>query len=245
MSLDICAFRENNNIPEHIAIIMDGNGRWAQKRSLPRAMGHRAGMRVLHDIVEACGEIGVGFLTVYAFSTENWERPREEVNFLMALFSEYVDKEIGNLLKKNVRLGFIGCLNELPPLVIEKINFAEEKTKGCTGLYLNIAINYGGRKEITEAVRKIAQRVIRGEISVSDISDLTISENLYTYNIPDPDLLIRPSGELRISNFLLWQTAYTEFWISDVLWPDFTVEDLSMAIIEFNRRSRRYGGLGQ
>ncbi|MDR3592793.1 MAG: isoprenyl transferase [Negativicutes bacterium] len=230
-------------LPRHIAVIMDGNGRWAQKRGLPRSFGHRAGVEALRDIVTAASEIGIGVLTTYAFSTENWKRPADEVNLLMTLFSEYLDNEIDELHSNKVQIRFIGKIDGLAASLQRKIDQAQKLTGGNTGLILNIAVNYGGRAEIVRAVQAIAQKVLAEEISPADISEETIKNQLYTPDIPDPDLLIRPSGDLRISNFLLWQSAYAELWFTEVKWPDFKPEHLVQAILDFQRRERRFGGL--
>lgn len=230
-------------IPQHIAIIMDGNGRWAQKRGLPRTMGHRAGVEALREVIKTCDEIGVQYLTLYAFSTENWKRPKEEVNVLMALLQEYLKREIDELHEKNVRIKFLGRLKELPTGAQNQIRIALEKTMNNTGLQVNIALNYGGRAEIIDAVKAIAQEVQKGSLEPSDINEKVFSSFLYEPETPDPELLIRPSGELRISNFLLWQIAYTELWITDVLWPDFRKEHLFQAIYDYNHRHRRFGGI--
>lgn len=232
-----------NPIPGHIAIIMDGNGRWAQKRGLPRTAGHRAGMEALKKIVEACMEIGVQYLTVYAFSTENWKRPRDEVDALMGLLIEYIDKELTRLNKNGIRVRAIGGLEDLPKDAVKSIKKAEKETGANEKLNLQIALNYGGRKEMVDAVKSIADQVLAGSIPVDSINEEVISRHLYTKGIPDPDLMIRPSGELRLSNFLIWQSAYTEFVVTNVLWPDFTREELIKAIYHYQSRQRRFGGL--
>ncbi|HHY60974.1 MAG TPA: isoprenyl transferase [Clostridia bacterium] len=231
------------NLPRHIAIIMDGNGRWAQKRNMPRAAGHRQGVESLKRIVEACLELGIEILTVYAFSTENWKRPKEEVDILMNLLVEYLQKEIANLEQQGVRICPIGEISKLPATAVRELEEAQERTKHNHRLILNVALNYGGRAEIARAVKEIAQLVREGKISPEDITEDTISDHLTTRGMPDPDLLIRPSGEYRISNFLLWQIAYTEFWFTDTLWPDFSKEDLLEAIRAYQKRERRFGGL--
>jgi len=230
-------------IPQHIAIIMDGNGRWAQKRGMPRNLGHRAGVEALRRIVKTASDIGVKTLTAYAFSTENWKRPEEEVGFLMKLFVESLDSEIEGLHANKVVIRFMGKLDELAPQLQAKIAAAEKRTAENTGLILNLAINYGSRAEIVHAVRSIAQEVVDGHLEIDSISPQTISQNLYTASLPDPDLLIRPSGDLRISNFLLWQMAYTEFWFTEINWPDFTSDLFIQAILDFQSRDRRFGGL--
>ena len=230
-------------LPKHIAIIMDGNGRWAQKRGLPRTLGHRAGVETLRAIVTAASEIGVGVLTTYAFSTENWKRPADEVNLLMSLFSEYLDNEISELHENKVQIRFIGKIDGLAKSLQHKIDQAVQMTAGNTGLILNIAVNYGGRAEIVRAVQIIAQKALNKEILPADITEDTIKKELYTPDIPDPDLLIRPSGDLRISNFLLWQSAYAELWFTNLNWPDFKPKHLIQAILDYQQRERRFGGL--
>jgi undecaprenyl diphosphate synthase len=232
-----------DRMPRHIAIIMDGNGRWANSRGLPRFFGHKAGVESLRDIVRACSEFNIHVLTVYAFSTENWKRPQEEINILMDLLVEYLYKEIDELCDEGVRVNPIGKLGELPESVIKALQMAVERSSRNKGLILNLALNYGGRTEIIEAVRTIATKVKDGVLSVEQIDGNTISEHLYTSGQPDPDLLIRPSGDFRISNFLLWQLAYTEFWHTPVMWPDFRRVHLINAIAEFQRRDRRFGGV--
>ncbi len=230
-------------LPTHIAIIMDGNGRWATRRGLPRAMGHRAGVESLREIVKTCSSLGIGYLTVYAFSTENWKRPAIEVNILMDLLVEYLNKEIEDLHENNVRVRAIGRINELPEKARGALNQAEKRTEDNEGLILNLALNYGGRNEITAAVKQMACDVAVGKLNPDDIDENIISNYLYTAGMPDPDLLIRPSGEQRISNFLLWQAAYSEFWYSPVLWPDFRKEHLLEAVVDYQNRQRRFGGL--
>ncbi len=232
-----------SRLPGHVAIIMDGNGRWANRRGLPRVFGHRAGVESLRDIVKACSELKIKVLTVYAFSTENWKRPQEEVNVLMDLLVEYLNNEIEELCKNGVRINPIGRLQDLPVSSLEALSMAAERSRTSQGLVLNIAFNYGGRTEITDAVRAIAAKVKEGTYNIEQIDDNLISNHLYTAGQPDPDLLIRPSGDFRISNFLLWQLAYTEFWLTNVLWPDFRRVHLLEAIVEYQRRERRFGGL--
>lgn len=232
------------NLPYHVAIIMDGNGRWAQKRNMPRAMGHRQGVESLREIVEACLELGIKILTVYAFSTENWKRPKEEVDILMNLLVEYLQKEISSLHQQGVRINPIGEISRLPLPAIRELEKAQAKTKHNDRLILNVALNYGGRAEIVQAVKEIAGLIKEGKIQPDEITEEIISNHLATRAMPDPDLLIRPSGEYRISNFLLWQIAYTEFWITDTLWPDFRKEHLLEAIRAYQKRERRFGGLG-
>jgi undecaprenyl diphosphate synthase len=230
-------------VPRHVAIIMDGNGRWAQKRGLPRTFGHRAGAEALRAIVRTAAELRIGVLTTYAFSTENWKRPAEEVDLLMNLFSDYLDNEIDELNDNGIRVLFSGKTEELAPGLKDKIDRAERVTAANTGLVLNIAVNYGGRAEITRAVQLIAAAVAAGRLKAEDISEEVIGSHLYTAGLPDPDLLIRPAGDQRISNFLLWQAAYAEFWFTDINWPDFRPEHLIAAVADFQRRDRRFGGL--
>ncbi|HBS59552.1 MAG TPA: isoprenyl transferase [Firmicutes bacterium] len=234
---------DKNRIPKHIAIIMDGNGRWAQKRGMPRAFGHRAGVEALRDTVKLCSELGVQILTVYAFSTENWKRPKEEVNMLMNLLIEYLQKEVDELHNQRVQVRFVGETGSLPQPVQREIARARDITGKNQGLILNIAVNYGGRKEIVEGVKKIYQDLAAGMLTLAEVDDRLFANYLYTGGLADPDLLIRPSGDYRVSNFLLWQLAYTEFWFSDILWPDFSRQDLMQAIHDFQCRDRRFGGL--
>ena len=225
-------------LPTHIAIIMDGNGRWAKKRSLPRTAGHVAGAKTFKNIARYCNKIGLKYLTVYAFSTENWKRPRDEVKGIMNLLRDYL-KDAENFKDENIKVNFIGDRTPLAEDIKELMKKNEEGSKDATGLTLNIAINYGGRAEITNAVKKIVNSGVKAE----DITEDLISQNLYTYGIPDPDLIIRPSGEYRLSNYLIWQSAYSEYWFSNVLWPDFTPKHLEKAIEEYNHRNRRFGGV--
>ena len=242
---NIKMFREiqQKPLPAHIAIIMDGNGRWANKIGKPRNFGHSQGIKTLKERVKDASNIGIKVLTLYAFSTENWKRPQTEVNFLMKLFSDYLDSEIEELNENNVKLKFIGIIEGLSHSLQNKIKQAEMKTAKNTGLILNLAVNYGGRSEITLAVKKIAAKIKNNEISVDDINEEIINNHLYTSDLPDPDLLIRPSGDFRISNFLLWQLAYTEFWFSNVNWPNFSREHFIEAIKDFQKRDRRFGGI--
>ena len=233
-------FRKKENgerkLPVHIAIIMDGNGRWAQKRALPRTAGHVAGSENFKTIARYCNKIGIKYLTVYAFSTENWKRPQGEVDAIMNLLRDYL-KDSVNFKSENIKLQFIGNLSALPEDIIALMENAENESKDATGLVVNMAVNYGGRDEIVAAVKEI---VNSGE---TEITEELIGEKLYTRGIPDPDLIIRPSGEYRLSNFLIWQCAYSEFWFSNVLWPDFKPKHLEEAIDAFNLRDRRMGGL--
>ncbi|NNV01837.1 isoprenyl transferase [Brevibacillus sp. MCWH] len=233
----------SGQIPHHVAVIMDGNGRWAKKRNLPRVAGHRAGMKTVKEVVKAADEIGVQYLTMYAFSTENWKRPRDEVDFLMRLPQEFLSTELEELVERNVRVRMVGSREQLPPYTIQALETAEHRTRNNTGLQLNFALNYGARKEIVEAVKDIAARLQAGEIDLEQLNEDVISRHLYTSEIPDPDLLIRTSGEIRLSNFMLWQLAYTELWFTEVLWPDFTREHFYQAIVEYQGRARRYGAV--
>jgi undecaprenyl diphosphate synthase len=229
--------------PTHVAIIMDGNGRWARARGLPRAAGHRRGADAVRRTVRAAGELGIGYLTLYGFSSENWKRPADEVDDLMKLLRIYLRGEIADLHRNNVRMRVIGNRQRLAPDIISLIDHAEQQTAANSGLTLVIALNYGGRDEITEAVRALVERVAAGRLSCAAISEGEIAASLTTAGIPDPDLIIRTSGEKRLSNFLLWQSAYSELLFLDVLWPDFAKADLEHAITEFHRRDRRYGAV--
>ena len=233
---------KNITIPKHIGIIMDGNGRWAKKRMLPRNMGHKKGAEVFQDITRYCNELGLESVTFYAFSTENWKRPAEEVNGIMSLLKEYLIKAF-DYEKENNRVVFLGDKSAFSGELLELMLDIEEKTKDRIGMTLNIALNYGARNEIVSAAKAIAEKVKNGQLAVEDITEDVFSDHLYTKGQPDPDFILRPSGEKRISNFLLWQIAYSEFVYMDVLWPDFTRKDLDEAIIEFNRRNRRFGGV--
>jgi undecaprenyl diphosphate synthase len=240
---NLLAHVDKGKIPAHIAIIMDGNGRWARKRGLPRTAGHRAGVESLKAVVEGCGTLGVKYLTVYAFSTENWKRPQEEVNVLMNLISEYIDKELETLCNKGIKVDIIGQIEYLPVSAQKSIQKAKETTRDNKKLVLNLALNYGSRTELVTAVKEIVKLSIQNQLQIHEVNEKTIAKYLDTRDMPDPDLLIRPSGELRISNFLLWQLAYTEFWFTDILWPDFRQKHLYQAVIDFQKRDRRYGGL--
>jgi len=220
---------------------MDGNGRWARKRFQPRIMGHRAGTKATRRIVEACGEIGVKYLTIYVFSSENWERPLPEVNALMDLLVEMIHQEVEDLMKNNVRLQALGSLSKLPPRTRQELEWGIEKTKGNTGLTLNLAISYGGREEIVDACRRIASEAKDGKLDPASIDESMLAKHLYLPGVPDPELLIRTGGDVRISNFLLWQIAYTELYVTPVLWPDFDKDELLKAIEEYHGRQRRFG----
>ncbi len=232
-------------VPQHIAIIMDGNGRWAKKRFMPRTMGHRAGMTALKNTVKACDELGVAYLTVFAFSTENWKRPMFEVDFLMRLLVEFLHKELAELHKNNVQIHVFGDYKAIPMECQIEIEEALKLTQNNSGLVFNIALNYGARQEIMGAVKQLTEKIIRGEIELESINEDVFSQSLYTGAMPDPDLLIRTAGEMRISNFMLWQIAYAEIVVCNILWPDFSRLDLIRAIKEYQGRDRRFGGLSQ
>jgi len=232
---------DRSRLPRHVAVIMDGNGRWAAERRLPRVAGHRAGIDAVREIVEVSARLGIEVLTLYAFSKENWKRPRSEVATLMALLRDYVRRELDTLLDNNIRLQTIGRVADLPPSARRELDRALDATADRTGLRFNIALSYGGRTEITDACRAIAA----AGLSPDEIDESTIAAHLYTAGQPDPDLLIRTSGELRVSNFLLWQIAYAEIWVTETLWPDFRRLHLFQALLDYQRRERRYGGLGK
>jgi len=229
-------------LPTHIGIIMDGNGRWAKKRSLPRSAGHSAGSKNFKTIARYCNKIGIEYLTAYAFSTENWKRSKQEIDNIMNILREYL-KDAKNFKEDNILVNFIGKIDALPADIIALIHEAEYDSKDATGLILNIAINYGGKDEIVTAVKSICKDVHEGKIAINDINESLISKNVYTKGQPDPDIIIRPSGEFRLSNFLVWQSAYSELWFSNVLWPDFKPSDLEKAIDDYNNRDRRFGGV--
>lgn len=233
-----------NNIPSSVAIIMDGNGRWAEKRRLPRVMGHNAGMKAMREIVSTASQLGVKFLTVYAFSTENWNRSDEEINGIFKLLIKYVDSELDKIAKNNVKINILGDRERLAQKVNEKIEQAIKRTEKNDGLIFNIALNYGGRDEILRSVKSVCQEVKSGVLQIDDIAAEKFEKHLYTgeLGVKDPDLIIRTSGEIRISNFLLWQLAYSEMIFVDVLWPDFTPDIFKKTIMEYQRRSRRFGG---
>jgi undecaprenyl diphosphate synthase len=232
----------SNPIPQHIAIIMDGNGRWARSRHLPRIAGHRAGADSVRQAIEAAKEAGVKVLTLYTFSTENWKRPKEEVHSLFKLLEEYLDKEEEKLNKNNIRFSAIGDIDGLPESVRARIRKVTQSTAGNSGLTLNLALNYGSRPEILGAARGIARDAAAGKVDPEEIDERLFSSRLYTKGLPDPDLVIRTSGECRLSNFLLWQTAYSELYITKKLWPDFKKGDFRKAVREYQRRQRRFGG---
>ncbi|GAE29277.1 isoprenyl transferase [Alkalihalobacillus hemicellulosilyticus] len=233
----------STNIPKHIAIIMDGNGRWAKNRGLPRIAGHREGMKVINKVVRKANELGVEVLTLYAFSTENWKRPKTEVDFLMKLPERFLATELPQLMKENVKVRLMGSIDALPEQTKNAVNKAVDQTSGNTGLILNFAFNYGSRYEIAVAVKKISEQVEQGNIKSDEVNENLLSEHLMTAELRDPDLLIRTSGEIRLSNFMLWQVAYSEFWFTEVLWPDFSEQHLVEAIFVYQKRARRYGGV--
>jgi undecaprenyl diphosphate synthase len=226
-------------LPAHVAVIMDGNGRWARRRSLPRVAGHRSGIRAVREVVEGSAELGISVLTLYAFSVENWKRPAAEVRTLMVLLKEYLNREIDNLDRNNIQFRTIGRTDQLEPSVRQELDAAIARTRSNTGMIFVVALNYGGRAEIVDAVNRLLSAGRR------TVDEAEFSRHLYTSGLPDPDLLIRTSGEMRVSNFLLWQIAYTEIYVTDTLWPDFSRTDLYEAIIAFQKRERRYGGLGE
>lgn len=230
-----------SRLPEHIAIIMDGNGRWAKGKGKLRVFGHHNGVVSVDDVVEGAGSIGIKYLTLYTFSAENWNRPKLEVAAIMELLVSTINKHIAKLMKNNVRLNAIGDLAMLPPKCLKELNSAIEKTSQNTGLVLTLALSYGSRREILHSAKQIAAKVLKGELSVDDIDEKVFSDNLYTADMPDPELLIRTSGEYRISNYLLWQIAYAELFFTQKLWPDFRREDLYEAILDYQSRERRFG----
>lgn len=236
-----------DSVPNHIGIIMDGNGRWAKKRFQPRVFGHKAGMDALQKVTIAASQLGVKVLTVYAFSTENWSRPNDEVSFIMNLPVEFFDKYVPELHANNVKVEVIGEVDRLPEATMDAMNRAIDKTKDNDGLILNFALNYGGRSEILSAIKKIAQEVVDEKITIDDINDSLVANHLMTGHLPqdyqNPELIIRTSGELRLSNFLPWQSAYSEFYFTDTFWPDFDGKALEEAIVEYNQRHRRFGGV--
>ena len=235
---------EKKAFPVHVGIIMDGNGRWAKKRGLPRQAGHAAGAQVFRKITKYCEKIGIQYLTVYAFSTENWSRPKEEVDAIMDLLRQYLKESLKDFQAENIRTRFIGDFAPLEPDIRQLMREAEESTCHKTGMTLNIAINYGGRPEIAQAARSLAEEVRDGLLRPEDITETLLSQRMYTAGQPDPDLILRPSGEYRTSNFLLWQSAYAEYvFMEEILWPDFTTDDLDRAIAAYSRRNRRFGGL--
>jgi undecaprenyl diphosphate synthase len=234
---------KKEHIPAHIAIIMDGNGRWAKKRALPRVAGHHEGMKTVRKITRLANDLGVRALTVYAFSTENWKRPKLEVDFIMRLPEEFLGKYLPELIEQNVKVVMMGENETLPRHTQAAVEKAIEQTKDNTGLVLNFALNYGSRAEIAQAMQKIGQQIQAGTLDYTDVNEDLVSSHLMTCDLPEPDLLIRTSGEVRLSNFMLWQLAYTEFWFTDTLWPDFDESCLLDAVESYQNRNRRYGGL--
>jgi undecaprenyl diphosphate synthase len=230
-------------LPRHVAVIMDGNGRWAKRRHLPRVAGHRAGVEAVRSTVDTCARLGIEVLTLYAFSVENWKRPPFEIEALMTFLKEYLRKEIENIHRNNIRFQTIGRTSDLDESVQFELRSAIRKTANNSGMVLNVALNYGGRVELVDAFRKIYEKFEREGRGPESITEAEIARHLYTADLPDPDLLIRTSGELRVSNFLLWQIAYSEIYVTDTLWPDFRSPDLFAAIIDFQQRERRFGGL--
>jgi undecaprenyl diphosphate synthase len=232
-----------DNIPEHVAIIMDGNGRWAKARGLPRIAGHHNGMKAVKRITKAADRVGVKVLTLYAFSTENWKRPKAEVEFLMKLPQEFLSLELSDLIENNIQVRMMGSSDLLPEHTLVAVEEAVRKTEHNTGLILNFALNYGSRIEMVEAAKELARKAVAGEVDPESINEADFESLLLSSGLPDPDLLIRTSGELRLSNFMLWQLAYSEFWFTDIYWPEFSEQHLFDAIREYQRRARRYGGL--
>jgi undecaprenyl diphosphate synthase len=234
---------DKNNIPRHIAIIMDGNGRWAKEKRLPRTAGHREGISRVREIIKNSRELGVQVVTFFAFSSENWSRPRSEVNLLMRYLNNFLDKEVSELDKNNVRLIFIGRDEPIPQSLQKKMREAQDKTKNNTGITMVLALNYGARQEIMDAAKKFMYSVQKGEQTLESLNEENFSRNLYTAGLPDPDLLIRTSGEMRLSNFLLWQLSYAELYFSKKFWPDFKPSDLEEALMDYQKRERRLGGI--
>ena len=232
-------------VPVSLGVIMDGNGRWAKKRLLPRSAGHRAGAENLKELCRNCGNYGVKYLTVYAFSTENWSRPQGEVDQLMKLFVEFFDRYDPELAEEGIRVRFTGDIEHLPENIQKVCREGEERSKDRPKMQLIVAFNYGGRREIVHSMQSIAKDIKEGRLQPEDITEDTISSNMYLPDVPDPELIIRPSGEMRLSNFLLWESAYSEFWVSDTLWPDFGYDDLTQAFRDYAKRDRRFGGLSK
>lgn len=235
---------DKGNIPQHIAVIMDGNGRWAQKKGAMRIFGHKNAMTAVRESIEGAAELGVKYISLYAFSTENWSRPQDEIEALMELLVQAIKDEVPTMMKNNIRLSSIGDVQSLPSKCQEHLNWSKNETKNNTGLTVVLALSYSGRWEITEAVKEIVKKIVQGTLNSGEINPGLIGEYLNTSNIPDPELLIRTSGELRISNFMLWQLAYTELYFTEVLWPDFRKEHLHEAILAYQRRERRFGKTG-
>lgn len=232
-----------DHLPRHVGIIMDGNGRWAQKRGMPRTLGHVAGMKTFKEISIFAKELGLEQISFYAFSTENWKRPQQEIDRIMSLLDEYVDEGLSEFEERQVRVRFLGDLSPIDPKLVEKIRVLEKATEKYAPKTLNIALNYGGRNEIVSAAKKIAELVQQGKLDPKDIDEKTLSDHLFFDDLKECDLIIRPSGEYRLSNFLLWQSAYSEFWFDDILWPDFKPKDLVRAVSDYQKRQRRFGGI--
>jgi undecaprenyl diphosphate synthase len=241
--MELLAKLDPHRLPRHVAVIMDGNGRWAGKRLMPRVAGHQAGIESVRTTAETCARLHISALTLYAFSAENWKRPEQEVSFLMRLLRHFLHAELQTLNRNNIRLQAIGRLQDLPVPVQEDLDESIASTRGNTGMVLTLALNYGSRLELVDAVRAIAAKVRDGALQPTEIDEALIAGHLYTAQIPDPDLLIRTSGEMRISNFLLWQIAYAELWVTKVLWPDFRRPELLRALVDYQKRDRRFGGL--
>jgi len=233
---------DKDKLPQHLAIIMDGNGRWAKSRGLPRSAGHKEGAKAIKRVIANCLDFNISILTIFAFSTENWKRPKNEILYLLKLFERVLNKEKADMIKNNIKINFIGRLDGLPNSLSKKMKEIHESTKINTKLILNIAINYGGRTEIVDALKSIALKIEENKLKIEEINENIINDNLYTSNLPSPDLLIRTAGEMRISNFMIWQIAYTEFWVTPVFWPDFGENNLIEAIINYQKRVRKYGG---
>ena len=240
---DYLSLIDKNNLPYHIGIIMDGNGRWAKKRGMPRSFGHKQGAKTFDEIIDFVGNLGIKVVTVYAFSTENWSRPKEEVDSIMELLADYLENGLKKLAGKDTKVKVIGDIGSMSEDIKKGVKNIEEKTEDGKSMTVQIALNYGGRLEIAEAAKKAALMAVSGKICPDEINSDLLSSLMYSPDIPDPDLIIRPSGEYRLSNFLLWESAYSEFWFSDILWPDFKGEDLLRAVYDYQQRSRRFGGV--
>lgn len=232
-----------SKLPKHIAIIMDGNGRWAKKRGLPRTAGHKVGSETFRKIATYCNDIGISYLTVYAFSTENWKRPKDEVSAIMKLLEEYILEAFEKVRRDNIHLEFWGDRTKLSPKLQQMMAEVEERSKDMTGIHVNVCLNYGARDELCRACRLLSEDVMQGKLKVNEIDEDVISRHLYSSHVPDPELIIRPSGEIRVSNFLLWQSAYSEYYFTEKLWPDFNERELDRAIVAFQSRARRFGGV--
>lgn len=240
-NVDFYSIKDTLKIPQHVGIIMDGNGRWAKKRNLPRSFGHKQGVETIREIVKECDKMGIKYLTLYAFSTENWSRAQDEINTLMKLLVEYLRNEFKELNENGVVINHIGDISKLPKICQDELISAYERTKNNTGVVMNLALNYGGRHEIVRAVNKIVKDIKSGKVS-EEITEQMIANYLDTSGMPDPDIIVRPSGEYRLSNFLIWQSAYSEFWYSDICWPDFKREHLQKVVLDYQKRDRRFGG---